>query len=60
MISKPLVLNMAILVFKKKRSYESEERRNSYGMTLISTLVGGKLYEVYAPDRRGTTPVAAD
>jgi hypothetical protein len=54
---------MAILVFKKKISYDSEERRNSYGMTLISgILVGGTVYEVYVPDGRGTTPneVAAD
>ena len=42
MILKPFVHNMAILVFKKKISYDSEGRKKSYGMTLISgILVGG-------------------
>jgi hypothetical protein len=42
MISKPFVHKMAILAFKKMRSYDSEGRKKSYGMTLISgILVGG-------------------
>ena len=45
MISKPFVHNMAILVFKKIRSYDSEGRKNCYGITLISgILVGGVRY----------------
>jgi hypothetical protein len=42
MISKPFVHNMAILAFKKMRSYDSEGRKKSYRITLISEiLVGG-------------------
>lgn len=43
MISKPLVHNMAILAFKKMRSYDSEGRKKSYRMSLISGTVVGSI-----------------
>ena len=45
MISKPFAHNMAILAFKKIRSYDSKGRKKSYGMILISgILVAGIRY----------------
>ena len=44
MISKLFEHNMAMLAFKKITSYDSEGRKKSYGMTLISGIlvrVGG-------------------
>ena len=45
MISKPFVHNMAILAFKKMRSYDSEGRKKSYRMALISGILVWR-YEV--------------